>query len=108
MNEVKYMRLFVMFDLPTDTKENRKEYAQFRRFLIQDGYDMLQYSIYVCLVRGEDAVDKHLRKLYQNKPSGGAIRALQITERQYEGMKIICGGKTRQEQTLTSQMTLEF
>ena len=50
------MRLIVFFDLPVVTKKDRKIYAQFRKFLIKDGYDMLQFSVYSRICNGDDGV----------------------------------------------------
>ncbi len=86
-----FMRLFVMFDLPVRTGEERKEAARFRKFLLNDGYYMLQYSIYVRICSGMEAVDKHEQRLKNNLPQHGSVRLLRITERQYTAMRILCG-----------------
>ena len=82
MSDPRFMRLLVMYDLPVRTKENRRVYQRFRKFLIDDGYDMLQFSIYHRIVNGEGNVDKHLIRLQKNLPSKGSVRFMQITERQ--------------------------
>lgn len=94
MSEPRFMRILVLFDLPVVSKEDRRHYQQFRKFLIQDGYDMLQFSVYSRIVNGEDAVDKHLKRLEKNAPTKGSIRFLQITERQYAAMKFLAGSET--------------
>ena len=58
MNESKYMWLFVFFDLPTKTKADKKKYTKFRRFLLQDGFIMMQYSIYTRICKGDDSMQK--------------------------------------------------
>lgn len=55
----KYMRLIVMFDLPTGTAGERRAANQFRHFLLHDGYYMMQFSIYVRLCNGQEAATKH-------------------------------------------------
>ena len=102
------MRILVFFDLPVVSKEDRKVYGQFRKFLIQDGYDMLQFSVYCRIVNGEDAVDKHLQRLKIYLPTKGAIRFLEITDRQYASMKILLGEKTKKEKILNTNQTLLF
>lgn len=62
------MRLFVMFDLPVRTASERKEAARFRKFLLNDGYYMLQYSIYVRICNGMESADKHEQRLKNNLP----------------------------------------
>ncbi|WP_302294677.1 CRISPR-associated endonuclease Cas2 [Pyramidobacter piscolens] len=102
------MRIMVFFDLPVTTKKKRRDYTRFRKFLTTDGYDMLQFSVYSRIVNGEDAVDKHLKRLRSNLPPEGSVRFLQITERQYAAMKLLLGNQTPREKFITTQMTLEF
>ncbi len=85
------MRLFVMFDLPVKTATERKEAARFRKFLLNDGYYMLQYSIYVRICNGLEAAQTHANRVKKNLPEHGSVRLLQITERQYTAMQILCG-----------------
>ena len=63
------MRIIVFFDLPVVNKKERKVYAQFRKFLLKDGYDMVQYSVYSRLCNGNDMMNKHLKRLGQSLPS---------------------------------------
>ncbi|GHV28151.1 CRISPR-associated endoribonuclease Cas2 [Synergistales bacterium] len=102
------MRLLVMYDLPMMTKENKRVYQHFRKFLISDGYDMLQFSIYCRIVNGADGVDKHLKRLQQNLPTKGAVRFMQITERQFQGIKLLVGTKKRKEKDIDSRQLLLF
>lgn len=85
------MRILVFFDLPVVKENERRIYTQFRRFLLNDGYDMLQYSVYSRLCNGTDATNKHLKRLNNMLPSKGSIRCLTITEKQYENMKFLVG-----------------
>lgn len=102
------MRLLVLFDLPTKTKDEKADYRHFRDFLLADGYYMLQYSVYVRVVNSWDSLQIFCNRLEQNKPSFGAIRAISVTERQYEKMRLILGERKVQETKIGSQMTLEF
>jgi CRISPR-associated protein Cas2 len=98
------MRLIVFFDLPVNTRRERKAYARFRKFLLKDGYTMLQYSVYTRICNGEDAVQKHLRRLKENLPNvNGAIRSLKITEKQFENMDILLGVATVEENLGTNK-----
>lgn len=104
----RFMRLMVFFDLPVVSKDDRAIYTRFRKFLIEDGYDMLQFSVYCRIVNGEDAVDKHLSRLKKALPPKGSVRFLQITDKQYAAMKILVGTRTKKEKTLDSRQTLLF
>jgi len=57
------MRMLVFFDLPVVTKSERRAYTVFRRFLLNDGYDMIQFSVYGRILNGGDAADKHMKRL---------------------------------------------
>jgi CRISPR-associated protein Cas2 len=91
------MRLLVFFDLPTVTKAERHAYTQFRRFLLNDGYDMIQWSVYGRILNGTDAESKHLKRLTANLPPEGSVRCMTVTEKQFAGMQLLVGKKRFQE-----------
>ena len=95
------MRVLVLFDLPVTSKKDRKNYAKFRKFLIHDGYDMLQFSVYSRITQNHDDARKHVERLSKNLPPKGSIRVLQITEKQYNSMLIMVGERTATEDFLT-------
>jgi len=99
----RYMRVIVMFDLPTTTAEERKEYMCFRKYLIRKGYDMLQYSVYSRIVKHRDEADSCLFGLQLNLPSSGNVRVLTVTEKQYAQMKIILGKPTVTEEKVCAK-----
>lgn len=82
----------MFFDLPVKTKKQRREATRFRNFLLNDGYHMVQFSVYARVCNGMDAVNKHRGWIKNNLPENGAIRLLVITERQYEAIDILLGG----------------
>ncbi len=100
------MYLFVMFDLPVTTKDGRRSATQFRNFLKNDGYDMMQFSVYTRICRGQDAVDKHVRRLKKAVPKNGGIRVFQITDKQYARMLILAGKRKNHEETGADQLVL--
>ena len=87
----KFMRILVFFDLPVKTKAERRAAAQFRNFLLGDGYHMIQFSVYARVCNGVDAVNKHRDRLKAHLPENGSIRMLVITEKQYENIEILLG-----------------
>jgi len=104
----KFMRLLVMFDLPTITKADKDAYRIFRRFLIQDGYDMIQWSVYGRIVNGFDHAETHMKRLVNNLPPSGSIRCLQISEKQFASMKLLLGQKKPQEKRVNNAQMLLF
>lgn len=104
--EVRFMWLMVFFDLPVKTKPQRGRASRFRQFLKKDGYIMLQLSVYVRVCRGQDAVDKHIRRVRASLPKEGSVRSLQVTDKQYGRMELILGTEPKTEQIGPSQMVL--
>jgi len=97
------MRMLVFFDLPVVTRAERRAYAQFRRFLLNDGFDMLQFSVYGRILNGRDAESKHMERVIANLPPDGSVRALTVTEKQYAGMKILVGLPLFQEKRVNGK-----
>lgn len=102
------MRLLVFFDLPVKTRQERRAYTQFRRFLIGDGYDMLQFSVYGRILNGRDAEQKHLQRLKLHLPPAGSVRSMVVTEKQYAGMELLVGKPRKQEKSVTADQLLLF
>lgn len=86
-----------MFDLPVVTEKERKIAAKFRKFLLDDGYIMMQYSVYSRICKNNDDLKKHINRIKINSPKTGNIRLLQVTENQYNNMIMFCGTKSIEE-----------
>ena len=106
MNGGRFLRLFIFFDLPTSTKNERSSATKFRNNLIKDGFFMMQYSIYSRICRGQDSIDKYKRKVRSYIPYYGHIRMMQITEKQYANMELLLGNINKQEKMGVKQMIL--
>ena len=107
-HESRFMRLFVFFDLPTGTKKERSQATKFRNMLLKNGFMMLQFSVYVRACKGQDMVSKYLDITMKHLPSKGHIRAMQITDKQYERMHILIGEETIEEKNVGMQQLLLF
>ena len=108
MSEGVFMRMIVLFDLPVTTKAKMRAANQFRQFLLKDGYQMLQLSIYTRIIKGRDALEKHHKRLVAHLPEEGSIRCLSITEKQFASMEILVGEKKPQEKKVNSNQLLLF
>lgn len=86
--------MLVFFDLPVITASEKKAAAKFRKFLLKDGYHMIQWSVYSRLCNGTDSVAMHQQRLKQNLPEKGSVRLLTLTEKQYESIDVLLGTKT--------------
>jgi CRISPR-associated protein Cas2 len=104
--EARFVWLFVFFDLPVGTKIQRREATRFRNFLKDDGYMMLQFSVYARVCRGEDGAMKHIARATRSLPREGSVRALQVTDRQYGRMRLLLGEATKTESLGSRQMVL--
>ncbi len=104
----RFMRIIVMFDLPTATTEDKREYMHFRKGLIKLGFDMLQYSVYSRITRNNDDARKYINKVKSILPPVGSVRVLQVTEKQYSGMIIMLGDKTPTENLLNTEDLIEL
>lgn len=102
------MRLLVFFDLPVATKTERRAYTVFRRFLINDGYDMIQFSVYGRILNGNDALEKHYRRLIEHLPPDGSVRCLSVTEKQFASMKMLVGLPVFQQKKVNTNQMLLF
>lgn len=98
------MILFVMFDMPTQTKADLKKYRDFRGKLLDLGFIMFQYSVYIRFCRSLSIAEKYMRKVEQFAPVNGSIRVLRITEEQYKQMKIIENYREKPEKKVKEQM----
>lgn len=108
MSEATFMRIIVFFDLPVKTRLQRKIANQFRQFLLKDGYQMLQLSVYTRIVRGRDSLEKHNKRLTAHLPEEGSVRCLEITEKQFTSMLLLVGELKPQEKKVNANQLLLF
>lgn len=87
----------MFFDLPMVSKKETRIYRIFRKWLIENGYVMMQYSIYVKSFNNRDSCVNHIKVLKRCVPKQGQIRIMMITEKQYSNIEIIVGGTSNQE-----------
>lgn len=87
----RFMRILIFFDLPVETSENRKEYRRFRKFLIKEGFIMMQESVYSKIALNGSAMDLIINKIKREKPKDGLVQMLNITEKQFASIVNICG-----------------
>ncbi|QCE34605.1 CRISPR-associated endonuclease Cas2 [Acetobacteraceae bacterium] len=104
--EIRFMWLMIFFDLPVKSKPQRSRATRFRNSLLNDGFMMVQFSVYARACRGQDAVDKHLMRARLALPKEGSVRALQVTDKQYGRMELMLGLAKKTESKATKQMVL--
>lgn len=87
----RFMRLFVMFDLPTETAEDMRNYRKFRSMLIKSGFLMMQESVYTRMVLNQTVAKSVTDNVAKNKPPKGLVQLLTVTEKQFSKMEYIVG-----------------
>ena len=100
------MRILVMFDMPTLTLQDKKEYRLFRKYLISHGYLMMQRSIYVKLVLNQTNAAATMKGLEKHKPHTGIVQVLTITEKQFSRMELLVGSVTSEVVDTTERMII--
>lgn len=103
-----FMRLVLFFDLPMTTKKEVRIYNQFRKYLIKNGYLMMQFSVYCKLFPNRDAAINHVTILKRNVPIEGHIRIMVVTEKQYSRIEIIVGGVSNQEMIVNADSFIKL
>ena len=83
------MRIIVFFDLPVITVDERREYRKFRKYLISNGFMMLQESVYCKLELNAVSMQSTVNNIRLNKPPDGLVQVLKITEKQFAKMEFI-------------------
>lgn len=102
----RFMWLMVMFDLPVDTQSARREYAIFRKKLLKDGFTRMQYSVYVRHCASQENADVHVQRVEAAVPPDGEVRVLQVTEKQYERMRVFWGKRRKPPENPPRQLEL--
>ena len=97
------MRVLVFFDLPIGTAVQRKAYREFRKFLLKEGFLMVQESVYSKLAMTNAAANSMIKRLQENPPKQGLVQVLKVTEKQYAGMVYVAGQKEETEELCTSE-----
>lgn len=105
-SEYRIMWIFVFFDLPTETKRERKIYADFRKRLLRDGFTMFQFSIYLRHCPSRENADVHIKRVKQWLPKEGYVGILTITDKQFGQMELFRGCQLIVQDAPTQQLEL--
>ena len=105
-NAYRIMWVLVFFDLPTETKKERRNASLFRKKLLKDGFVMFQFSIYMrhCASRENAAV--HIKRVKLNLPPLGHVAILNITDKQFGMIELFYGRKESNKPNLPQQLEL--
>lgn len=95
LSAYRLMWILCLFDLPTLTKAERKAAAGFRHYLLDQGFEMAQYSVYMRMVSGKDQAETLYGRIRNHLPDGGRVDVLTITDKQYENILSYIGKARR-------------
>ena len=87
----RFMRVMVFFDLPVETRPQRREYARFRRFLVKTGFLMMQESVYSKIALNATAAEAIRRAVLAQSPTAGIVQLMIVTEKQYNSIEFVTG-----------------
>lgn len=106
LSEYRVMWVLVFFDLPTDTKRERKAAADFRKALVGDGFTMFQFSIYMRNCPSMENADVHIGRVKRVLPQYGKVGIIRITDKQFESMELFVGKKNAELPPMEQQLEL--
>jgi CRISPR-associated protein Cas2 len=106
LNQYRSMWVMVFFDLPTETRKDRKIATKFRKNLLDDGFAMFQFSIYSRFCASRENADVHIRRIKNILPDKGKVCIMHITDRQFGMMEIFHGTAPQENQRPAQQLEL--
>ena len=106
LSQYRIMWVFVLFDLPTETKNDRKIYADFRKKLQCDGFTMFQFSIYLRHCMSIENANVHIKRVKKFLPPKGHVGVLCITDKQFGTMELFYGKKIEEKKTGAQQLEM--
>lgn len=105
-SEYRIMWVLVLFDLPTETKKDKKSYADFRKNLQKDGFTMFRFSIYVRHCASSENAAVHIKRVKSFLPEYGQVGIMYITDKQFAAIELFYGKKIQGITTPGQQLEL--
>lgn len=106
LNAYRIMWVFVHYDLPTDTKKDRREATLFRKRIMQDGFTMLQYSIYVRHCASRENAEVHTKRVKRVLPPKGEVIIFSLTDKQFGMMEFFKGEEEAEKPNTPQQLEM--
>lgn len=106
LSEYRIMWVLVFFDLPTETKADRKRYTKFRKDLLTNGFSMFQFSIYVRHCSSRENANVHIKRVKNILPEFGQVGILCITDKQFGMMELFEQRRVQTKPNISQQLEL--
>ncbi|MBQ6056217.1 MAG: CRISPR-associated endonuclease Cas2 [Treponema sp.] len=103
-NAYRIMWLFCLFDLPTNTKKQRKAASEFRKNLVNDGFDMMQFSVYKRFCGSTEACEVHVKRIKNWLPCEGTVSILRFTDKQFSDIETFVGYEPKKQNKIPQQL----
>lgn len=100
------MWVLVFFDLPTESKAQRKRYAQFRKNIMSNGFSMFQFSMYIRHCSSRENAEVHIQRVKNMLPPEGHIGIMCVTDKQFGNIQIFYGHKAEEPPPVAQQLEL--
>lgn len=100
------MWVLVMFDLPVGSKAERRAATSFRNWLLDEGYEMSQFSIYMRFCAGKEQADRRTREIGKARPPKGSVHVLMVTDKQFADMVVFREGARGKKRGVPEQLAL--
>ena len=96
----------VLFDLPVETKKDRKNYTVFRKGMMKSGFTMFQFSAYLRHCPSRENAETHINRVRKQLPPRGHVGILTITDKQFGMMQIFYGKTEKEKPPIPQQLEL--
>lgn len=106
LNAYRIMWIMVLFDLPTETKQDKKNYTDFRKKMQKDGFTMFQFSAYLRHCASRENAEVHVKRVQKNLPPRGHVGILTVTDKQFGMMQVFFGREEKEKAPMPQQLEL--
>lgn len=106
LNQYRVMWVLVLFDLPTETKKDRRNASLFRKRIVDDGFTMFQFSIYMRHCASRENAEVHIKRVKSLLPPKGHIGIMAITDKQFGNMELFYGKDVEDKPNMPQQLEL--
>lgn len=106
LNSYRLMWIFVMFDLPVTTRAQSRAATKFRQYLLDEGFEKSQFSVYARFCSGKEQFEAYMRRIEDNLPDTGDIHILTFTDKQYENIVRFSGQRRKRQKKNPDQLAL--
>lgn len=106
INHYRVLWILVFFDLPTESKQEKKVASRFRKEIMKDGFAMFQFSIYLRHCSSRENAEVHIKRVKKLLPEKGHIGIMTITDKQFGSMELFYGKKEKELPETPQQLEL--